>query len=116
MLSTPVVIDVPLRTDEHGVIRVGKTRVTLQTVIAAHLQNQSPQQIVEDFDVLKLEEVFAVITYYLTHKDEVDEYIRQQQAAGEKLRRELETKHPEMFVLQEKFRRLFQERNSEDKA
>jgi uncharacterized protein (DUF433 family) len=115
MLSTPVVIDVPLRTDEHGVIRVGKTRVTLQTVIAAHLQDQTPQQIVEDFDVLKLEEVFAVITYYLTHKDEVDEYIRQQQLESEKIRREIEENHPEMFRAQEKFRALLEEKKRTDK-
>lgn len=29
MVHAPTTIDVPLRTDEHGVIRVGKTRVTL---------------------------------------------------------------------------------------
>lgn len=29
MIDAPATVDVPLRTDEHGVIRVGKTRVTL---------------------------------------------------------------------------------------
>jgi hypothetical protein len=39
---------VPLRADEQGVMRVGHTRVRLDTVITAWKQGASPEQIVED--------------------------------------------------------------------
>ena len=115
MITTPATIDVPLRTDEHGVIRIGKTRVTLTTLISFYQQGESPEQLVEDFDVLTLKEVYAVIAYYLEHTDEVDEYIRQQRAEGERIRREMETNHPEMFRAQEKFKAILEERRRTQK-
>jgi uncharacterized protein (DUF433 family) len=94
MISTPIIIAVPLRTDQDGVIRVGNTRVTLEVVIAAHLRGDTSEQIVEGFDVLKIEDVYAVITYYLNNRDEVDEYIRQVDSAGEETRRKFEALNP----------------------
>lgn len=41
-----------------------------------------------------------MIAYYLSHRDEVDEYIRQQEAAAAAVRHEIETKHPEVLALQ----------------
>src|SRR6266568_2426083 len=66
---------VPLRTDEHGVLRVGDTRVRLDTVITAWKQGESPEQIVENFDVLDLADVYAVISYYLNHREEIERYL-----------------------------------------
>ena len=40
---------VPLRTDDHGVIRVGKTRVPLDTVVFAFNQGASPEEIVMSY-------------------------------------------------------------------
>ncbi|MFN8372720.1 MAG: DUF433 domain-containing protein [Anaerolineae bacterium] len=102
MIPTPAIVDVPLRTDENGVIRIGKTRVTLQTVIVAYRQGAAPERIVEDFDALSLSDVFAVISYYLQHTDEVDAYIHQQKAESERIRREIESTRPHMLTLQNK--------------
>ena len=44
----------PLRIDEYGTIRVGKTRVTLDLVIDAFNNGASPQEIVEMYDALDL--------------------------------------------------------------
>jgi uncharacterized protein (DUF433 family) len=90
MLEFPAAVDVPLKMEKDGAIRVGGTRVLLEVVIGAHQQGDTPEQIVQGFDVLKLEDVYAVIAYYLHHRDDVDEYIRQVDAAGEELRRKFE--------------------------
>lgn len=90
MISTPRVIDVPLRTDENGVIRVGQTRVTLLTIVARHQAGDSPEDIQRGFPTVSLGEIYAVIAYYLTHREAVDEYIRQVEADGEEIRRRLE--------------------------
>jgi uncharacterized protein (DUF433 family) len=87
-------LPVPLRTDEHGVIRVGDTRVRLNTVITAWKQGDSPEQIVENFDVLDLADVYAVISYYLNHRPEVEQYLEQNQHQGERLRAEIERRFP----------------------
>ena len=38
---------------------------------------ESPEQIVDDFDVLTLAQVYAVISYYLQHHAAVDAYLLQ---------------------------------------
>lgn len=65
---------VPLRTDDHGVIRVGKTRVPLDTVVYAFNQGASPEEIVMSYPTLKLDDVYAVVNYYLHNRTEVDGY------------------------------------------
>ena len=48
---------VPLRTDANGVIRVGTSRVTLETLLHVWQQGSSPEEIVEAFPVLHLDDV-----------------------------------------------------------
>lgn len=91
-VAVPVV---PLRSDQHGVMRVGKTRVRLDTVITAWKQGATPEQISEDFDVLDLADIYAVISYYLNHQTEVEQYLEQNQRAGEQLRAENDRRFPQ---------------------
>jgi uncharacterized protein (DUF433 family) len=114
MLSTPPEMTVPLQADEHGVIRVGATRVTLQTIIYAYQQHESPEQIVQSFDTLKLADIYAVIAYYFSHQDEVDDYLRQQEDEAGRIRREVETQHPEMFTVQDKMRALAEKKSRQN--
>ena len=96
-----VVIEPPtvlLRTDEQGVMRVGATRVRLDTVITAWKQGESPEQIVENFDSLSLADVYGVIGYCLNHRAEVEQYLEQNQLAGERLRAEMERRFPQAGI------------------
>jgi uncharacterized protein (DUF433 family) len=90
---------VPLQINADGVARIGNTRVTLETVIIAFRRGDSPEQIVDSFDVLSLADVYATIAYYLNHRDEVDEYIRERDLAAEQVRQDIEARQPEMFSL-----------------
>lgn len=81
----------PLREDLGGAIRVGPTRVTLETVIYAYKSGESPEQIVEDFDTLQLADVYSVIGYYLRHQSEVDAFLREAEAEAEAIRRKIES-------------------------
>lgn len=93
---------VPIKINADGVALVGDTRVRLETVIAAFRRGDSPEQIVDSFDVLSLAEVYSVIGYYLYHREEVETYIRQQEAAAEAVHREIEVNRPDMFSLRAK--------------
>jgi uncharacterized protein (DUF433 family) len=85
---------VPLRADDYGVMRIGQTRVRLDSVITAWRQGESAEQVVENFDVLDLADVYAVISYYLHHRAEVKEYMVQNQQEGGRLRTEHERRFP----------------------
>ena len=81
----------PLKADEHGTIRVGGTRVTLETVLGEYLNGASPEAIAEAYDTLTLADVYATIAYYLRHRAKVDEYLRESERQGEELRRQTES-------------------------
>jgi hypothetical protein len=60
-------------------------------VIYAYKSGESPEQIVEDFDTLKLADVYSVIGYYPRHQSEVDAYLREAEAEAEAIRRRIES-------------------------
>lgn len=67
-----------VRVDEHGVMRVGKTRVMLDSVIAGFEQGDSAESIHQQYPSLGLEDVYGAIAYYLSHVEEVKEYLVRQ--------------------------------------
>jgi uncharacterized protein (DUF433 family) len=74
-----------VRVDEAGVLRVGATRVMLDSVVAAFQQGHSPETIRQQYPALSLEEVYGAVTYYLAHLDEVHAYLRRQDAVWQEL-------------------------------
>lgn len=82
---------VPLRIDEGGAVRVGNTRVLFDLVVQAFQQGGTPEEIAHEmYETLELSDVFAVIAYYLRHKDEVDRHLQQRNAEAEQLRQRIE--------------------------
>lgn len=75
----------PLRTDEHGVVRVGDTRVTLDLVVGVFLDGATAEEIALRFDVLELGDVYATIAYYLHHRPEVDAYLDREKSVREEM-------------------------------
>jgi uncharacterized protein (DUF433 family) len=84
--------EIKLTQTDAGVIRIGDSRVSLDTVIIAFSQGATPEQIVEDYDSLGLSEVYAVISYYLQNRDEVENYLEQRKVQREQLRQQIETR------------------------
>jgi uncharacterized protein (DUF433 family) len=108
-------IPVPLRDDGHGGLRVGQTRVSLESVWHLHQQGASPAEIVRAFDTLPLADVYAVLAWALRHPEDVDAYLKQRDDEAARLRRQLEeaglTPTPEQSVrLKEKLLARQQER------
>ena len=54
---------------------VAGTRVSLDSVVYAFLSGQSAEAIAQAFPVLRLEQVYGAITYYLAHRDDIDRYL-----------------------------------------
>lgn len=90
MISIPPVMIVPLQADEHGAIRVSGTRVLLDTLIGYYRQGESPEDLHEGFPTIPLTDIYAVISYYLAHRDELDAYLKRREEEAERIRQEIE--------------------------
>lgn len=86
---------IPLHLDADRVLRVGGTRVPLETVIEAFEAGATPEEIAQDFSVLRLDDLYAVITYYLRHRGEVSTYLERRRAQADAVRRKVETRWPQ---------------------
>lgn len=85
-------IPVPLATDADGVIRVGATRVTLDTLVGAFDSGATAEEIVQQYPSLALADVYAAITFYLRNRAEVDAYLRQREDQAARVRRQNEAR------------------------
>lgn len=94
-MVAPVVEPVPLAMNEHGVIRVANTRVPLETVVTAFRNGATPEEIAQNFPVLALDDVYAVLTYCLRHPQEVEAYMQKRRALAEEVRQKVEGAMPQ---------------------
>ena len=85
---------VPLVMDEHGAWRVGGTRVTLETLVAAFHGGETPEEIHEQYPSVALGDVYAVLTYYLRHPETVRTYLEERQRAGAEIQGRVEREFP----------------------
>lgn len=83
---------IPLEADSSGVVRVGKTRVSLDTIVGAFCEGATAEEIVHQYPSLNLADVYHVIGYYLQRSSEVEEYLRERKAKAEAVRRENEAR------------------------
>ncbi len=72
MTLTIVAESAPLKANEDGVMLVGKTRVTLDSVVAVFKQGVAAEEIVYRYPSLNLADVYPTIAFYLNHQSEVE--------------------------------------------
>jgi len=92
MVLAPAADVVPLEVDADGVMRVGKTRVTLDTVIAAFADGATAEEIAQQYPSLRLADVYSVVGYYLRHTAEVNTYLQQRRAQRDAVRQQNEAR------------------------
>ena len=85
-------------------MRVGGSRVTLDTLVAAFKRGATAEQIQDSFPSLSLRQIYGVISYYLDHEDEVNGYLGERQAEAEAIRLQIESR-PQYKEFREKIRR-----------
>ena len=91
-------IPVPLHMDESGSVRVSGSRVTLDILISCYQQGESPEEIAADFPTVPLASVYAVISYYLTHQADVDEYLQRRRQEAAALRAMIEATYDKQAI------------------
>jgi uncharacterized protein (DUF433 family) len=83
---------VPVVTGVDGVARVGQTRVTLDTVVAAFLDGATAEEITYQYPSLDLADVYSVLGYYLRRRADVDSYLQRRREQTEKARQQNESR------------------------
>jgi uncharacterized protein (DUF433 family) len=92
MSITPTTDPVPLQTDDDGVVRVGDTRITLDTLVTAFRDGATAEEIVQQYPSLVLADVYQVLGYYLKHSVELEAYLSRRQAQSKTVRRDNESR------------------------
>jgi uncharacterized protein (DUF433 family) len=100
----------PLCVDEQGVIRVGHTRIPLETVLVAFQQGYTPEEIAMNFPVLSLEDVYAIVAYYLHNRGVLDSYLESLEREAEARQRFYEARFPTHTLKQQLLERWKQMR------
>jgi uncharacterized protein (DUF433 family) len=101
----------PLRVDQGGAVRVGKSRISLDLIVEQYENGMTPEDMVRAYDTLVLADVHAAIAYYLRHRDEVGAYLKQRAEEAESLRAKIEAERPRISREQ-----LLARRSARDKA
>lgn len=84
----------PLRVDEGGAVRVGNSRISLDLVVEQYENGMTPEDMVRAYNTLALADVYAVIAYYLRHRDEVRAYLKWRGEEAADLRAKIEAERP----------------------
>ena len=61
----------PLETDADGVVRVSRTRVTLDTLVRAFIEGATAEEIAQQYPAVPLADVYSIIGYYLRRRPEL---------------------------------------------
>lgn len=91
-METTIIEAVPIRIDVDGVRRIGKTRVTLDTIISAYQEGATAEEIALAYSSVSLADIYSIIAYYLRRQAEVDAYLDKRQKQAKLVRQENENR------------------------
>lgn len=111
MISVDTVATVKFwKEGEHGALRIGDTRVSLDSVYYRYMDGASPEEIAEMFPAISLAEVYGTIGHILANREAMDEYIRQGEIHAEKVQAMIEEKYGDRM---QEFKERLRERYAE---
>ena len=80
----------PLREDASGALRVGASRVLVELVIRAFQDGATPEAIAQRYPTATLADIYAVIAYYLRHRQELEAYLAERERRAQEVRQRIE--------------------------
>jgi len=92
MVANTITETIPLKMNKDGVILISKTRVTLDTIIAAFSEGATAEEISYQYPSVPLADIYSVIGYYLRRKKQVDVYLKRREKLAHEIRKQNEEK------------------------
>jgi uncharacterized protein (DUF433 family) len=88
----------PLFRDVDGTIRVSGTRVSLETLVFAFDAGATAEEIVQQYPSLELSATYAVISYVLDNRADVDAYVAKRREEARALQGQIESFSPSQGI------------------
>jgi uncharacterized protein (DUF433 family) len=88
----PGVETIPLYTDSDGVVRVGNTPVTLDSIVAGFLEGATAEELAQQSPSVRLADIYSVIGYYLRQRSEVERYLQRRRRRADQVREQNESR------------------------
>jgi Protein of unknown function (DUF433) len=76
---------------------VAGTRISLDSVVYAFLEGESPESIAQNFPLLSLEQVYGAIAFYLANREFVDAHLEAGETEFQQLQRSCQEKSPLLY-------------------
>lgn len=80
----------PLNRDTTGAFRVGNSRVLLELLIQAFQDGATPEAIAQRYPSVTLGDIYAVIAYYLRHREDIETYLTEREKRAQEVRQRIE--------------------------
>ena len=96
-------IAVPFSVTEFGTIRIADSRVSLDSIVHHYKLGATAEEIAYSFPALYAD-IHLAIAYYLTHRTEVEEYLKEQESEGDAIEQQISSdpsQQPKMTELRE---------------
>ena len=95
MARTLEPLTLPLVEDEHGILRMTKSRVTVDVILYDFQSGLTAEEIALNYPTVTLADIYAVLSYYLSHREELDLYLATQERRSEAKRQEVFQRSPQ---------------------
>src|SRR5262245_31613112 len=81
----------PLRRDASGALHIDRSRVLLELVIRAFQDGATPEVIAHRYPSATLADIYAVIAYYLRHREDIEAYLAEREQQAQEVRQCIES-------------------------
>lgn len=92
----------PLQQDATGALRVGQSQVLLELVIRAFVDGATPEAIAQRYPTALLADIYAVIAYYLRHREDIEYYLAQREQRAQDVRQHIESRQGSLAELRDR--------------
>lgn len=87
----------PFARDAAGVIRIGGTRVSLESLVSAYQAGATVEGLRGAFPDLSQSEIHLSIAYYLDHREEVEAYLAERQREADAVEAQIREEFPNVY-------------------
>ncbi|MCX7992279.1 MAG: DUF433 domain-containing protein, partial [Fimbriimonadales bacterium] len=94
LLEQIAALSLPVRIESNGAVRVGDSRVTLEIVLEAFLQGETPEQVVQSYPTLNLADVCCLYAHYSVNRQLFEKYLEASRQQSESVREMIESAYP----------------------
>lgn len=92
----------PLRRDGAGALRVSSSRVLLELVLRAFQDGATPEAIAQRYPAVPLADIYAVIAYYLRHREDMQTYLAERERRAGDVRQKIDSQQGDLGDIRER--------------